>query len=76
MRGDAVGPAEVPRYEAGRRFLWFLPEGVKYLRRHPASLPGLLLKAMHPRIGSDLRVSDAGALIRQVKRSLRSLLAP
>lgn len=76
MRGDPAPPAELPRYEAGRRFLWFLPEGVKYIRRHPASIPGFLIKALHPRIGSDLRVNDAGALVRQVKRSLRSLLAP
>jgi len=70
MRGEPVSVPIVPSYRAGRRFLWFLPEGIKYMRRHPASIPGLLLKALRPAVGSDLRRNDARALIRQLKRGL------
>ncbi len=76
MRNEQVSPLGRLQYRSGRRFLWFLPEGIKYMRRHPASIPGLLLKAVHPNIGSDLRHNDLGASLRQLKRGLWNINGP
>jgi predicted ATP-grasp superfamily ATP-dependent carboligase len=68
MQGRPLAPPATSTYRSGRRFVWFLPEGVKYLRHHPAAIPGLLWKALRPGVGTDLYLRDFGALARQVKR--------
>lgn len=73
MQGESLVAESEWSYEAGRRFLWFLPEGVKYLRRHPASISSFLLKALSARTGTDLQVGDITAFLRQVKHSLGQL---
>lgn len=68
MAGERLRPADAPSYRSGRRFVWFLPEGARYLRRSPAELPAFLLKLLDPSVGTDLALDDPGALARQLRR--------
>lgn len=55
------------RFVAGKRFVWFLPEGVRYMLARPSSIVPMLLTLFNPRSASDLRQCDLGPLLHQIR---------
>lgn len=54
-------------YRVGKRFLWYLPEGVRYLLERPMAILPMLLRTLDPRSGCDLRQRDFRPVISQVR---------
>lgn len=69
MNGVRVPVVSEPCYCVGARFVWFFPEGIRYLYDRPASIPKLLLTLFDPHIKTDFFLSDPRALLEQVRQA-------
>ena len=63
------------RYVSGKRFVWFFPEGCQYMLKRPMSIPAMLLAALSPTVGSDLRQLDYGPLVNQLRKTIWTIKA-
>lgn len=54
-------------YSTGKKFLWWLPEGILHMVDRPRSIPGLTRKMINPFLNSDLWQRDFRPVIHQMK---------
>jgi predicted ATP-grasp superfamily ATP-dependent carboligase len=67
IRGEQLRSNGHNSYTTGKKFLWWLPEGILYMVDSPRSIPGLTRKMMNPFLNSDLWQRDFRPVIHQMK---------
>lgn len=67
IRGEELRLNGHYNYQIGKKFLWFLPEGILHMVDHPHSIPGLTRKIMNPFLKSDLWQKDFRPVLHQIR---------
>jgi len=67
IRGEELRSNGHNSYPIGKKFLWWLPEGILHMVDRPSSIPGLTRKMLNPFLNSDLWQRDFRPVIHQIK---------